>query len=64
MSDAVVRGWYTTKQAAETLNVSERHFWRLAEERNLKRQMLNKRSSLWVASEVNKLANQRAKNGN
>lgn len=60
--ETVVRGWFTTKQAAEFLGVSTRHFWRIADERNLGRQMLNPRSSLWNASDIKRLAKQRSAN--
>lgn len=54
-----IRGWLTTKQASEMLNVSVRHFWRLADELNFERQMLNPRSSLWNAAQIRKVAKQR-----
>lgn len=57
--ETLIRGWLTTKQASEMLNVSVRHFWRLADELNLERQMLNPRSSLWNASQIRKVAKQR-----
>jgi hypothetical protein len=57
--ETLIRGWLTTKQASEMLNVSVRHFWRLADELNFERQMLNPRSSLWNASQIRKVAKQR-----
>ena len=57
--ETLIRGWLTTKQASEMLNVSVRHFWRLADELNFERQMLNPRSSLWNAAQIRKVAKQR-----
>ena len=57
--ETLIRGWLTTKQASEILNVSVRHFWRLADELNFERQMLNPRSSLWNAAQIRKVAKQR-----
>ena len=57
--ETLIRGWLTTKQASEMLDVSVRHFWRLADELNFERQMLNPRSSLWNAAQIRKVAKQR-----
>ena len=57
--ETLIRGWLTAKQASEMLNVSVRHFWRLADELKFERQMLNPRSSLWNASQIRKVAKRR-----
>jgi predicted DNA-binding transcriptional regulator AlpA len=56
--------WVTTRQAADELGISVRHFWRIVEEKtSIRRLPLNPRNTLWNIKDIRKTKKERAKNG-
>ena len=56
--------WVTTRQAADELEISVRHFWRIVEEKkSIRRLPLNSRNTLWNVKDIRKEKKERAKNG-